>query len=407
MRNFVTGLKSNKMLKSIKHNIKWHLEVNRRYEGYVLRKKIRSDETRVVVFICGYPQGWNSLKSVYEAATGISSIKTYLVAWTGYKYNDIDADSFWKSIDSNVLISQKSNVVNIEKLTPDIIFRQEPYDEVYPEEYSAKNLLKISKLCYIPYAYNSSPDRHLAIEYNDTFFNYCYAIFADNNTVFKYCQEKALRSIFYSNMNFYNYGFPRFDLLNNINESCEYKTFLWIPRWSLDSVGNDKTSFFEYVQKLLKCFESMPHISLIIRPHPGMFKNFIKRGAMTLEDVNEFKNNIEAMPNVCLDEEADYIPSFQMADVLIADYSSLDVEFAVTGKPIIYCGDISQFNEDTKSLADNFYIVSAWDELSKIIEMLIEKRDPKMHSRINAANEFKHSIDGKIGEHIMRKCLTI
>lgn len=393
------------LLRKIKKRIKWHLKIKKRLWGYKYRQALIGRKIQNVVFICSYPQGWNSLKTIYKAAIKRTDINTFLVASVGFKYNELNPIEFWKEIDSNVYITDEKNVFDITKLHPDLIFRQEPYDEVYPLEYAAEKLCQISRLCYVPYGYNPSPVKHLEIEYNDAFFDFCYSIFADSHTAYRFCKSKAAKSPFYSNIRLYECGFPRFDLMGPIKEIYEYKKYLWIPRWSLDSIDNDKSGFFDYIENFLDYFQKNNDLSLEIRPHPAMFKNFVKRNAMTEDEVKSFKEKIACIPNISLDESADYIPAFQRADVLIADFSSLDIEFGITGKPIVYCGDMREFNDETREMANNFYTAHNWDELFGCIEMLKSNNDPFKLKRIEVARAFRKSVSSKnIGESILQRC---
>ena len=63
---------------------------------------------------------------------------------------------------------------------------------------------------------------------------------------YEYCKKLArnetLRKI-------YNIGYPRFDVVNRLktSENAQGKekfTILWTPRWSVESLANDGTSFF-------------------------------------------------------------------------------------------------------------------------------------------------------------------
>lgn len=55
------------------------------------------------------------------------------------------------------------------------------------------------------------------------------------------------------------------------------KTFLWIPRWTTPADDNEKSTFLMYKDFLLNYFSNNAELSLIIRPHPLMFDNYIKK----------------------------------------------------------------------------------------------------------------------------------
>lgn len=390
----------------------WPIKKLRRFlqrvEGYCFRRRIRNKivHNKRIVFLADYPQGWNSFRTVYEKLKANKDLEVILLAWIGWPYPGNDK-TFWREIDANAIISTPNNIVSLEALNADIIFRQTPYNPEYPKGYSAKNICKIAKLCYIPYSYEPSPLKHLVIEYNENFFPYVYAIFCDNNSSKEFCVEKANRSYFTSDILCFDYGFPRFDIDSVESTRKEYKCFMWIPRWSLDAKGNDATSFFSYYDNLVSLFEKSTDTSLIIRPHPSMFNNFVKEGAMTEKEVEDLRANIKEKDNIFLDEGADYIISFNKSDVLIADWSSLTIEYFMTGKPLVYCGSKGEFNKETQCMLQLFYTVKNWSGLEETVLQLIEGSDPLFEKRQALISEIKgRDLDNNSTNRIVQACLN-
>lgn len=378
-----------------------------RFYGYRNRKNKKIGNLQKIVFIVDYPQGWNSLRTIYESMKNQEKIHTLLIAYTGNEFNDNHSVEFWRKVDQNaIIIENVEQVIKLKDLKADIIFRQTPYDIEYPVEYSAKNICRYSKLCYVTYGYDTSPKKHLEIGYNHKFFPFGYAFFADNNNVYRFLQKKKKESKYYRNINIFNYGFPRFDLVDPPNEKLNYTSYLYIPRWSMDAEYNDASTFFIYMENLIALFSENDKYKLIIRPHPSMFTNFIQNKYMSEREVKEFKEKIGALNNIYLDENKDYMPCFKEADVLIADFSSLIVEFFLSGKPIIYCGDTAEFNQETENIVNTFYKISNWFEIEKIIKRLIECDDPLLEIRLKAIKNFWKNNSQNAGRRIAWACIN-
>ena len=79
---------------------------------------------------------------------------------------------------------------------------------------------------------------------------------------------------------------------------------------------------------------------------------------MTEEEVNDYLNQIEAMPNMSMDKEKEYNGTIWNSDALIADISAFMPEYYITGKPIIFCASnmFLELTEDMEMLLRGCYI---------------------------------------------------
>lgn len=366
------------------------------YIGMCRRKKLMEaqcyNKKKRIVFLCSEPTSWNSLKTIYMAAKADNRAEIFLLAVPNYtKTNEMY--QFLKENDCNVIDAYANDEwFNLEKFKPDIIIQQTPYNAQLPVSYRNSSTSKYAKVCYIPYNYNFSKAMHLDIEYNKDFLSHVYAIYADNKTVESYLCEKISSHKLFKGIHIFYMGFPRFDLIKERKlEEHKNLKYTWIPRWSLDTVNNCGTSFFTYFDLLVDYFNQNLDDELIIRPHPLMFSNFIKVGAMTQQDVVHVKERIEVLPNVSFDTEKDYWVSFDKTDILIADFSSLVVEFGLTGRPILYCGERDDFNFETQEILDSMYIVQDKDDLVNQLKcskdyIIFNKKRAELQKNFTALN---------------------
>lgn len=227
-------------------------------------------------------------------------------------------------------------------------------------------------------------------------------LFADCDKVYQYCNSKLkLCKNADSKKIVYNIGFPRYDLVEREKKYDGVKTFLWLPRWTTSTDNNEKSTFFENKDVLIKYFQDHPELSLIIRPHPLMFAHYIDTGVMTKAEVADYKQLINDAPNITLDESASYLDSFRKADCLIADYSSVVIEYFITGQPIIYLNGTDTVE---KEVAEAFYVSESPDQTISYMNKLVSGMDEKADLRKRALSG--NSYHGGVNKRVINTLLS-
>ena len=135
----------------------------------------------------------------------------------------------------------------------------------------------------------------------------------------------------------------------------------------------------DYFDDLIGYFQKHSDLSLIIRPHPLMFNNFISEGVITKQGAAEIKSKVDDMKNVFWDVNSDYTLTFKIVDALISDFTSLLIEFYLTKKPIIYCGEFKNFNIVGKNMLARMYCISNWSEMEDELNQLSNGNDDKIN----------------------------
>lgn len=135
-------------------------------------------------------------------------------------------------------------------------------------------------------------------------------------------------------------GFPRFDALENLEDSHE---IVVMPTWRrhYDSLEDDyfaRTTFFKAFNSLLNDTELLDFLesegySLVFKPHPNLNK-FIH--LFDRDDRVEF-----------IDDS--YSEIFNHSSILITDYSSVAFDFAYLKKPVIYYQYAKDYHFDVDS----------------------------------------------------------
>lgn len=389
---------------------KWELTTNLKGDIYYhfKRKKKRlsplSNQSIKVCFIVQRTEIFTSVQSVFETVCLDKRFSVSILVLPRYDHAKKKVDistiekniDFCKNLDANITVinsynAQTKSFEDISGYGFDFIFLGLPYAGEYPEAYHFKKLSQYSRLCYVPYGSSYADGiKMIRVSLTDNLLTYVDYLFADCDKVYQYCNSKLkLCKNADSKKIVYNIGFPRFDLVERDKKSS-IKTFLWLPRWTTSTDNNEKSTFFENKDVLIKYFQSHPELSLIIRPHPLMFAHYIDTGVMSKAEVDAYKQLISDTPNITLDENPSYIGSFKKADCLIADYSSVVIEYFITGQPIIYLNGTKTIE---RSIADAFYVSETPDQTLSFVQKLADGIDEKEDLREKALNRDAYRSD--------------
>ena len=388
-----------KLIKQLRHK-KWQMQSDlRNCIYYFVKRKSNTiptvnDSNVRVCFILQRTEIFTSVQSIFEAMCADARFSVSILVLPRYDHakRKVDVSTIKKNVEFCENLNKKITIINsfdentnsfidIHKFNFDFIFLGLPYTAEYPKEYDFKYFAQNSRLCYVPYGSSYADGREmLRVSLTNNMLmsvdQYC-------NSKLKLCKNADSKKIVY------NIGFPRFDLVERDKKSC-IKTFLWLPRWTTSTDNNEKSTFFENKDVLIKYFQNHPELSLIIRPHPLMFAHYIDTGVMNKAEVDAYKQLIIDTPNITLDENPSYIGSFKKADCLIADYSSVVIEYFITGQPIIYLNGTKTIE---RSIADAFYVSETPDQTLSFVQKLADGIDEKADLREKALNRDAYRSD--------------
>lgn len=380
----------------MKINIK--LLINKRNVSNNLNKtkrKLKNGEKLKVLFIAQFPELWNSEKTVYELLSKDNrfEIKIFSVPKISNGVFDKENEmySFLTAKGIQTVNTHKNGIFEKIDTDTDFVFLQSPYDDKMPKEYRSVNVSKNALICYIPYNSRMTCGKYTRIEFNDNFLCNFYCIFADCNESFEYVSNWMISKRNTAQKKVFNIGYPRYDLTVKSNKDLKNNiTFLWTPRWSYgESDSSDNSHFLEYYNDLLDFFKNNKHLSLIIRPHPLMFSYLLQVGALTQEDIDSINTTVNNMNNVQFDDNKDYISAFNTSDCLIADLTSLIMEYYPSGKPIIFCEKhVDDLTKQATAVFNTLYFADNSSELIKTITEISLGEDSKINNRLSVIKEY-------------------
>lgn len=403
------------IIKEIKRK-KWELMFYLRNSIYYAVKRKRKSLPAInknnikVCFIVQRTEIFTSVQSVFETMCSDNRFSVSILVLPRYDHakKKVDISTieknivFCKNLDEKITVinpydAQTKSFEDISGYGFDFIFLGLPYAGEYPEEYHFKKLSQYSRLCYVPYGSSYADGiKMIRVSLTDNLLKYVDYLFADCDKVYRYCNSKLkLCKNADSKKIVYNIGFPRYDLVEREKKHDGVKTFLWLPRWTTSTDNNEKSTFFENKDVLIKYFQDHPELSLIIRPHPLMFAHYIDTGVMTKAEVADYKQLINDAPNITLDESASYLDSFRKADCLIADYSSVVIEYFITGQPIIYLNGTDTVE---KEVAEAFYVSESPDQTISYMNKLVRGMDEKadLRKRALSGNSYLGGVNKRV-----------
>ncbi len=369
-----------------------------------LQRQIRNlkNEKIKVVFVCHRAAIWNSLRTVFESCNQDEAFDVTIVTIPNKKqlpklglnheeYVSEGAEKFFENYPCRVIQGydyEKHAWYDLRSLQPDYVFFQTPYDICRPPEYKSDVVSLYTKLSYVHYGMPFMGGMIAEESFPKTFLENVYFHFAEFPEMQKYYVERVPENAVHSHCNICLTGYPKLDGVERYR-SAESSSWInprekglfrvmWTPRWSMNE-GN--CTFFDYKDKLPQYVQENKEMELLFRPHPQAFAEFIEKGQMTKQQVDEYKALYEKSDIMSIDAQQDYLPSFYSSDVLITDESSIMPEYFLTEKPVIFTYKEIHLNEFAEKLSKGFYWAKDWEELEKHLIMLKNGEDPLAEKR--------------------------
>lgn len=359
-------------------------------------RRIRRSGAIRVGFLCQYLPAWDKLEPTYRAMVADPRFEPVLICIpSGIENNrltdpDCTENDTWKAMvdkgypEAVNALTGREQWLDPETLEMHYVFCVRPYDHFMPPEYTTKALSRHCRICLVLYGMPFS-EEDCAIGLNRPFMSRLYLHFADNEDV----RARRLRQHGLKHrlglQRTVCVGLPAGEtILGSRGEESPSWAFakgefrvMWTPRWTTDpKVGG--TNFFLYKDALLDYAGENPQMDLLLRPHPLMFRNFQKIGAMTAAQAEDYKARVAALPNVAFDPQPRYDATFWGTDVLVSDISGMIPEFLFTGKPLIFCGTNMEIElvAPMKQLLDVCYTANNTQELFDRLNRLRAGEDP-------------------------------
>ena len=232
-----------------------------------------------------------------------------------------------------------------------------------------------AKLCYMPYGFYGAKFGYDLMATNTDFFKNMYFVFADCDDVADILEGLLPKTTKNGLQHIMRLGYPTLEkfLKDESYHTCNYKEILWTPRWSYSDLGGG-SHFMEYKDSILTIPEKYPNLHLTLRPHPMLFAHLPQMGKMTEAEIKDYKKRIQDV-GADLDQHGDANISIKKTDIFITDYSSLIVNFFMTGKPVIYCPMNDGYGKVYTKMMEGIYLAESYEDIERILKELSSGND--------------------------------
>jgi hypothetical protein len=365
------------------------------------RKQNGADKQIKVGFITQEPSMWNKQAPLYERMVEDPRFDPWLIVVPAYSNITHRRTQYGAELDFFQNAYPTGNILTANELTSefrglgrlhfDYFFLQRCWESTLPKSFRTRSILKYAKTCYVPYAFHCF--QPYPAYYQTRFFASLSVMFCCSQAQQKSCYPStpARKAV--------SLGFPCLDGIRSygtckVSEPHGRTRLLWTPRWQ-DNPRYGGTTFFTYKDRFFDLARQHPELDIVFRPHPLTFDNAIKTGKMTPEEVTAYKARCEEA-GIRFDSNASIDDTLPEVDIMISDFSSILVDAALMGKTILYCGGnaLGEYSETMAQIMDCAYHAGSWEELTDLLEQLLQGSDPKFEPREQLANRLAAEHEG-------------
>jgi hypothetical protein len=358
------------------------------------------------VFMIHMAESWDALAPVYEAMRQTPDFDPIVITIPRILLAD---DCDWNVEKTHIEMERfgvphlrfsmnpQGGLDILKALQPDLLFRQQPWDQLIPDAYSTAEL-NFTRLCYVPYAYmgvqryaaDEDPQAEGSIRQTDMIFHrMCWRIFCETEMHKDMFAKKAARQ----GKNVVVTGYPKFDQLLQrakssppvwpIPESGGKRRFriIWAPHHSVAPDWLGFGTFPTMYRDMLNWAREAGDIDFVLKAHPHLWSKVVATYKfMTQEQLDEYLAAWKALPNTGFVEGGDYGPLFAASDLMLTDGISFLWEYPLFEKPLVFIdsGHHCGFNKAGKALLECNNTVTNFAAAHTLCEKLAHgESDPK------------------------------
>lgn len=290
--------------------------------------------------------------------------------------------NFFKELGMNVTYAydfKKKKPIDLKQFAPDIIFYDEP--QSVPKIQSIDKTCKYSIPLYCSYGScisNGSNEQ-------DKVYKKLFMYFIDNEFTKTLLQKFGMKEeqIFVA-------GQPKIDSYlkpikyENQIWKTDKKRIIYAPHFSFDKSSELRFGTFDKNYKFFYNYaKSHQEYEFIIKPHPSLKREIVKRGLMSFDEMQKYFENWSALSNAQIFEGGNYIDMFRTSDLLITDCNSFLYEYLPTEKPVIHLineNSVGQ-NEFGIKLIEGYYKAKNNEDVGNYLDNILVKNEDPMYPK--------------------------
>ena len=301
---------------------------------------------------------------------------------------------------------KKNEYKKLSQFKPDIVFFEQPYDDVIPKEFKVNNIYKNTLPMFVGYGSQITNGK---CEYTPALYKQVFAYFVDN----PYIKDFLISKHGFEGSNIVVSGHPKLDAyLEGINYSNQIwktvtkKRVIWAPHFSFYEKSILRYGTFDWNYKFLYNFaKNHPEIEFIFKPHPEIKRFIAASKLMRIDELQQYYDQWDELANAQLYEDGEYMDMFRTSDCMITDCNSFLYEYLLTKKPIIHLIRKTSVghNKFGQELIRGYYPARDLNELeAQIKSVVIEGNDALLPVRLDIIKNVlcQPDINGGVTQYI-------
>ena len=373
---------------------------------------------RRVMFVVQHGPFWPSTAPVYRAFAADSSWEVTVVALPynhPYYTRDEERNAVFDFLKKEGIPHLHWSEVRLQPGCADVVFVQNPYDVSRPEGWCTHEIIRsVPRIAYIPYALEIGGGlENATMQVNLTTQQLAWAVFARSTrhraTFAKLCEAGDAHVTVT--------GHPKMDNLRHLasvhDEELERfvagrRMVFWNPQFDVrrdgSAFGKGYSTFLRWQEFLPAEFARRQDLAFVIRPHPLFFATLEQREILTAEQIAGFLERCAAAGNILIDRRPSYLPVFAYASALLTDASSFVLEYAGTGRPLLYLHNPNGpgLNADGEFVHSHCARATEESEIKAFLDDVAAGRDEGGPARRAAYKDYMHLPEEGVATAIKR-----
>jgi UDP-N-acetylglucosamine 2-epimerase len=247
---------------------------------------------------------------------------------------------YFSKRDAQVFVASRDDAENralLQKIKPDVVILNNPH-QLSPSSLHM-DLLHERLACYIPYHMEVGRYDGDQSQYNQSFHNAMWKIFAPHDTSLRTFRQVARRK----GKNVIVTGYPGIEHLlatedTDVNpwKPLGLKRIIWAPHHTIDMPSLPYANFLRYAEHFRKLVDDYAdRVQWCFKPHPLLKPKLIRQPDWGPERTEEYYAFWERHPNTQM-EVGEYASLFRHSDAMIHDSGSFLAEYLYVDKPVMY-----------------------------------------------------------------------
>lgn len=295
----------------------------------------------------------------------------------------------------------ESAIERVREIAPDLVFFTNHHTLTFPELY--RYLLEQYLTCYVPYSASVSRFDDHQTQYNQSFHNEVWRIFAPHSVAeSNYHSVQAIGA-----RNVTTTGYPAFEPLVGDGDATidpwrrlGLKRIIWAPHHTIDMPNLPYSNFLRYAENFREMADRFSDsVQWCFKPHPLLKPKLFRHRDWGPDRTEEYFRFWETHP-VTQIELGEYVGLFKNSDAMIHDSASFLAEYLYVDKPVMFLWSsprvIRYINEFGLQALDACERGSSEQDICRFIGAVISGSDKSREARRGFLKRHPVSIDGDL-----------